>query len=80
MKISKLFVTVLVVLLLIENCFAQEIEIASVKKRIAVTFDDLPFNRTRNTENEEMRMWIEKLIKKIKPINFKFRKKTWQRK
>jgi len=65
MKISKWFIPVLFALLLVENCFAQEAGVVSTKK-IAVTFDDLPFNRARSASNEEMKMHVEKLIAKIK--------------
>jgi len=65
MKISKWFIPVLFALLLVENCFAQEAG-ASTQKRMAVTFDDLPFNRARSASNEEMKMHVGKLIAKIK--------------
>jgi peptidoglycan/xylan/chitin deacetylase (PgdA/CDA1 family) len=66
MKILKVFLSVFFVLFLVGNYFAQESGVASVRKRIAVTFDDLPHNRARSTTNEEMKMRVEKLIAKIK--------------
>ena len=48
------------------STFSQTDSINYINKKVAVTFDDLPFNRARLVSNEEMKLWIEKLISKIK--------------
>ena len=46
--------------------FSQTNDVNTTNKKVAVTFDDLPFNRALSVSNEEMKMWVEKLIAKIK--------------
>ena len=48
------------------NIFSQTNEVNTTNKKVAVTFDDLPFNHARLVSNDEMKFWVEKLIAKIK--------------
>lgn len=63
-KIMLLFLSI--VLVFRANIFSQTDRIKNPVKKVAITIDDLPFNRALRVSNEEMKLWVEKLLDKIK--------------
>lgn len=59
----------LVILIIAINVFCFNINFAqpaNSSKKISITIDDLPFNRALDVPNGEMKLYVEKLLNKIK--------------